>query len=133
MDAMKYIKYLLVVGMVALTLVGCKKNEDTVDCVVSWNLYMVTKHTTPEVIENTFRSTFTNFWNNAPTDNSVRVTDISRSDVRSLALRLSQIADDKITENLDPNLGYDVTVKVIICFDNSYEEEIWSKTYRRGE
>jgi hypothetical protein len=61
------------------------------------------------------------------------VTDISRSDVRSLALRLSQIADDKITENLDPNLGYDVTVKVIICFDNSYEEEIWSKTYRRGE
>jgi hypothetical protein len=41
------------------------------------------------------------------------------------------MADQKVTEELDPTLEYDVRVKVFIDFNGSYIEEIWDKTYRR--
>lgn len=130
-NTMKHRIWMVMVGMLALMMVsGCQKRDDKVNCTVSWHMYMNQKYATPESIEKAFHDTFTAYWVNSPTYNSVRVTDISRSDVRSLTLKLCSMADKKITEELDPSLGYDVTVKVIINFNNAYEEEIWDKTYK---
>lgn len=124
--------WILTIGILALLLTtGCQKREDTVNCKVFWQLYQEQKYFTPESIEKAFHDTFTAFWKNSPTYNSVTVNDISRSDVRSLTLKLSQMADQKVTEELDPTLEYDVRVKVFIDFNGSYIEEIWDKTYRR--
>ena len=43
------------------------------------------------------------------------------------------MADGEVEQGLDPATSYDVTVKVFVNFDNSYEEEIWSKTYCRAQ
>ena len=129
---MKHRIWILTIGIVALLLTtGCQEREDTVNCKVFWQLYQEQKYSTPESIEKAFHDTFTDFWKNSPTYNSVTVNDISRSDVRSLTLKLSQMADQKVTEELDPTLEYDVRVKVFIDFNGSYIEEIWDKTYRR--
>ncbi len=124
----------LMLGLLAAGLVaGCQKKDDTVDCTIYWQLYQREKYATTESIERAFHDTFTAFWKDSPTENSVRVTDISRSDVRSLTLKLAQMADEKITETLDPALGYTVLVKVFIEYDAEYVEEVWEKRYEPSE
>lgn len=125
---------MLVIGVVALVLVlGCRESEERVDCIVSWHMYRGVKYTSLDEIEQIFHNTFTSFWQDSPSYNTVRVTDIGRSDVCSIALRLAQMADGEVEQGLDPATSYDVTVKVFVNFDNSYEEEIWSKTYCRAQ
>lgn len=124
----------LTVAVAALMLVsGCQKSSDKVDCIVSWHLYKAQKHASIEEVEQVFHDTFTGFWQDGPSYNTVRVTDIDCSEVRSLTLKLAQMADEKVVEELVPDLGCDVTVRVFIDFDNSYEEEVWGKTYRRTQ
>ena len=126
---MRYKPLILIIGVLALTLVSaCKRNDDTINCTVYWQLYQQSKHTTPEAIEEAFQETFFSFWRKV-NDNTVRVENTTRSDVRSLTLRLAQLADNKITERLDPSLGYQVEVKVFIDFNGSYVEEVWSNIY----
>ncbi len=126
---MRYKPLILIIGLLVLTLVSaCKRNDDTINCTVYWQLYQQPKHTTPEAIEQAFQETFFSFWRKV-NDNTVRVENTTRSDVRSLTLRLAQLADNKITERLDPSLGYQVEVKVFIDFNGSYVEEVWSNIY----
>lgn len=119
----------LLVGLLALTLTtSCQKKDDTITCTVYWQLYQQPKHTTPEAIERAFQHSFFGFWHKV-NDNTVRVEHTTPGDVRSLTRRLAQLADNTITEKLDPELGYQVEVKVFIDFNGSYVEEVWSKVY----
>lgn len=122
-------KRLLLFFVVVLTLGlnSCKRN-DTINCTIYWQLYTQTKYTTFSEIEKAFQDTFFGFYERV-NDNTVRATNTTKKDVRSLTLKLADMADKRINDTTDPTEDNPVEVRVFIDFSGSYIEEIWSKTY----
>lgn len=105
---------------------GCKKT-DTINCDIYWQLYHLPKHLTDTEIEKAYQETFFEFYERK-NDNTVTARNTTRSDVRSITLKLATMADAKIEGNLDPALNKQIEVRVFINF-GSYIEEVWSKSY----
>ena len=119
-------KFLLAASLMLL-FVTCKK-DDTITCTIYWQLYtpVSAKYVTPDEIEQAFQETYFGYYERV-NDNSVRARNTTRSDVRSLTVKLATMADAKIHGTADP--AAPVEVRVFIDFAGSYIEEVWSKTY----
>jgi len=132
----------IIAAICALAFSSCR-NDDRIDCTITWQLYYsdsLSKAITPEIIQNTFYETFTSFYQPL-NDNTVRASSTTKSDVRSLTLKLASMADAKLIDiasgHRDADLygcGYDnkaasVEVRVFIDYGGSYSEEVWSKSY----
>lgn len=119
-------KALLAVSLVFL-FVSCKKT-DTLTCTIYWQLYTQSpaKYVSADEIEHAFQETYFGYYERV-NDNSVRARNTTRSDVRSLTVKLATMADAKIHGTADP--AAPVEVRVFIDFASSYIEEVWSKTY----
>lgn len=106
---------------------GCSKKPETMNCKIYWQLYHHPKHVTESDIETAFQETFFGFYEKV-NDNTVMARNTTRSDVRSLTLKLATMADAKIKEPVDPDLHKSIEVRVFIDF-GTYVEEVWSKDY----
>ena len=120
-------KKVLLAASLMLLFVTCKK-DDTITCTIYWQLYtpVSAKYVTPDEIEQAFQETYFGYYERV-NDNSVRARNTTRSDVRSLTVKLATMADAKIHGTADP--AAPVEVRVFIDFAGSYIEEVWSKTY----
>ncbi len=117
----------IAIVLLALALTGCKKN-DTIDCTIYWQLYTQPKYTNAAQIEHAFQESFFGYYEPV-NNNTVRALNTTKSDVRSITIKLASMADKRIDDTTDPALESPVEVRVFINFYNSYIEEIWSKTY----
>ncbi len=115
----------LLLLLVVLSAASCRKT-DTIDCTIYWQLYTPAKYVSADEIEQAFQQTFFGFYERV-NDNTVRARNTTRSDVRSLTVKLSTMADAKIHDTADP--ADPVEVRVFIDFGGSYIEEVWSKNY----
>ena len=121
----KTLLILLAVGC----LVGCsKKDDDKIDCKIYWQLYHLPKYLGENDIEKAFQDTFFEFYEKV-NDNTVIARNTTIADVRSLTLKLASMADNKITDIIDPSLDYHVEMRIFIDFNGSYVDEVWSKSY----
>lgn len=119
---------LLIILASVLCLNSCSKKEETLNCTITWQLYLQPKYVTADEIEQAFQETFFGFYEKV-NDNTVLARNTTKQDVRSLTLKLASMADSRITETLDPENDEKVEVKVFINYADSYVEEIWSKSY----
>ena len=118
-------KKVLLAASLMLLFVSCKK-DDTITCTIYWQLYTPAKYVSADEIEQAFQETYFGYYERV-NDNSVRARNTTRSDVRSLTVKLATMADAKIHGTADP--AAPVEVRVFIDFAGSYIEEVWSKTY----
>ena len=114
------------VAVVAFASSGCQK-RDTIDCTIYWQTYTQQKHPSLSTIESAFRSTFFDYYQRV-NDNTVRALNTTKSDVRSLTIKLASMADALIDQQPD-TAQEPVEVRVFIDFAGSYTEEVWSKNY----
>ena len=98
------------------------------NCKIFWQLYHTPKYLDETEIEKAFQETFYGFYERV-NDNSVIARNTTTQDVRSLTLKLATMADQKLEGSIDPQLDYQVEVRVFIDFNGRYIEEIWSKIY----
>lgn len=124
---MKFRPLFLAFALLALT-ASCEKRPLLYDCTVYWQLYLLPKHASAEAIEKTFQETFFGFWKKL-NDNTVLVEQTTHDDVRSLTLRLAQLADSKVADSAGPASDLPVEVRVFINYGGSREEMVWKKTY----
>lgn len=118
---------LMILALVCLS--GCSKKEaDVMNCKIFWQLYHTPKYLDETEIEKAFQETFYGFYERV-NDNSVIARNTTTQDVRSLTLKLATMADQKLEGSIDPQLDYQVEVRVFIDFNGRYIEEIWSKIY----
>ncbi len=117
----------LFIAAATLTLCGCNKKE-TITCTILWQLQTQAQPETYAPIEKAFQDTFFGYYQRL-NDNTVRAENTTQSDVRSLTLKLSSMADQKITPDSLPPDHPPIQISVFINFHNSYTEEVWSKTY----
>lgn len=97
------------------------------DYQIFWQIYHMPKYLEENEIEQTFQTTFYNFYEPV-NDNTVLARNTTPDDVRSLTLKLASMADEKLTDTTDPQLEYYTEVRVYIDF-KTYIEEVWSKIY----
>lgn len=114
--------------LIATIFGSCSKKPETINCKIYWQLYNRPKYVGETEIENAFKETFFGFYEKV-NDNTVMARNTTRSDVRSLTLKLASMADDKIDQPLDPEANKTIEVKVFIDY-GTYIEEAWSKEYR---
>lgn len=122
---MKHPLTLLPLLLLLLTPISCQK-PDTINCTIYWQLYTPAKYITPDEIAQAFQQTFFAYYPRV-NDNTVRARNTTRSDVRSLTLKLATMADAKIHDTADP--AAPVEVRVFINYGGSSVEEVWSKNY----
>lgn len=118
---------LIIVVATSFMLTGCKR-DDTINCTIYWQLYTRTKYTTFQEIEKAFQDTFFGYYERV-NDNTVRANNTTKKDVRSLTLKLADMADKRINDTTDPSEENPVEVRLFIDYAGSYIEEIWSKNY----
>ena len=119
----------LLAALVCAGLWGCNsKDDDTMDCKISWQLYNSPKYLEDTDIERAYRETFCGFYPRL-NDNTVIARQTTTQDVRSLTRKLASMADAKLTGTTDPELDYRLEMRVYIDFAGKYVEEVWSKTY----
>ncbi len=126
---MKHRLLTLAICVLIATIFGsCSKKPETINCKIYWQLYNRPKYVGETEIENAFKETFFGFYEKV-NDNTVMARNTTRSDVRSLTLKLASMADDKINQPIDPEANKTIEVKVFIDY-GTYIEEAWSKEYR---
>lgn len=106
---------------------SCQKT-DTINCTIYWQLYTQAKYITYDNIQQAFQETFFGYYPRL-NDNTVRADNTTRNDVRSLARKLASMADSKLNGTTDPADNNPIEVRLFINYNNSYTEEVWSKTY----
>lgn len=106
---------------------SCQKT-DTINCTIYWQLYTQTKYITYDNIQQAFQETFFGYYPRL-NDNTVRADNTTRNDVRSLARKLASMADSKLNGTTNPADNNPIEVRLFINYNNSYTEEVWSKTY----
>lgn len=116
----------ILIAVLAISLSSCKK-DDTINCTIYWQLYTQEKHPAPSDIEKAFQQTFFGYYERV-NDNTVRANKTTQRDVRSLTVKLSNMADALIND-ADQTSSQPTEVKVLIDFAGSYIEEVWSKNY----
>ena len=116
---------LILLVILATILSSCKQDE-TITCTITWQLYTHSKYTSATDIEKAFQNTYFAFYERV-NDNTCIARHTTKADVRSLTIKLATMADAKIEEPSDPS--HPVEVRVFINYANRYTEEVWSKTY----
>lgn len=106
---------------------SCQKT-DTINCTIYWQLYTQAKYITYDNIQQAFQETFFGYYPRL-NDNTVRADNTTRNDVRSLARKLASMADSKLNGTTNPADNNPIEVRLFINYNNSYTEEVWSKTY----
>ena len=111
--------------LLLLTPSSCQK-PDTINCTIYWQLYTPAKYITADEIEQAFQQTFFDFYERV-NDNTVRASNTTRSEVRSLTMKLISMADAPIEGDPNPE-GQQIEIRVFINYGTTIEE-IWSKDY----
>ena len=122
---MKHLLPLLLLTLLLLTTSSCKK-DDTINCTITWQTYTHTKQITADQIQKAFQQTFFGYYPPL-NDNTVRASNTTRSEVRSLTMKLISMADALIEGEPNPE-GQQIEIRVFINYGTTIEE-IWSKDY----
>ena len=122
---MKHLLPLLLLTLLLLTTSSCQKT-DTINCTITWQTYTHAKHITADQIQKAFQQTFFGYYPPL-NDNTVRASNTTRREVRSLTMKLISMADALIEGEPNPE-GQQIEIRVFINYGTTIEE-IWSKDY----